>query len=114
MNFNSNAAGLPGGDATQESTNPLLQYMQQQSPEVLASVGNSASPEVREAVLRNVRGLLGMLPPEGFQVEITTDREHLASLLASAMFTGYFLRSMEQRMALDHQLALIDSESTEA
>ena len=45
---------------------------------------------------------MGMLPAESFNVQITTDRENLAGILASAMMTGYFLRQMEQRMQLDH------------
>jgi hypothetical protein len=34
-------------------------------------------------------------------VQIVTDRDNLAGLLASAMMTGYFLRKMEQRMELE-------------
>ena len=43
-----------------------------------------------------------MIPTEHFNVQVTTDRENLAGLLASAMMTGYFLRQMEQRMQLEH------------
>ncbi|MFM8003743.1 MAG: DUF760 domain-containing protein, partial [Dolichospermum sp.] len=43
-----------------------------------------------------------MMPPEHFHIQITTDRDNLAGLLASAMMTGYFLRQMEQRMQLEH------------
>ena len=45
-----------------------------------------------------------MLPSEGFSVQVTTDRDNLASLLGSAMMTGYFLRQMEQRMELDEMM----------
>jgi hypothetical protein len=45
-----------------------------------------------------------MLPSENFNVQITTDRENLAGLLASAMMTGYFLRQMEQRMEMEETL----------
>jgi hypothetical protein len=38
-------------------------------------------------------------------VQITTNRENLAGLLASAMMTGYFLRQMEQRMHLEENLS---------
>lgn len=84
-----------------EDINPLLQYLQHQSPEVLARVAKSASPEIKEIISQNVQGLLGMLPSEHFNVQIVTNRENLAGLLASAMMTGYFLRQMEQRMELD-------------
>jgi len=48
---------------------------------------------------------VGVLPSEGFNVQVTTDRENLAGLLASAMMTGYFLRQMEQRMELEHRVS---------
>lgn len=85
--------------------NPLLKYLQNQPPEVLARVAKSASPEIKEIISQNVKGLVGMLPSEHFDVHITTNRENLAGLLASAMMTGYFLHQMEQRMALEKNLA---------
>ncbi|ABA22029.1 DUF760 domain-containing protein [Anabaena sp. FACHB-709] len=85
-----------------EHPNQLLKYLQHQSPEVLARVAQSVSPEIKQIISQNVQGLVGMLPAENFNVQITTDKENLAGLLASAMMTGYFLRQMEQRMQLDH------------
>ncbi|MEB3181761.1 MAG: DUF760 domain-containing protein [Nostocaceae cyanobacterium] len=82
--------------------NQLLKYLQHQSPDVLAQVAKSVSPEIKEIITQNVQGLVGMLPSENFNVQITTDRDNLAGLLASAMMTGYFLRQMEQRMHLDN------------
>jgi CheY-specific phosphatase CheX len=82
--------------------NPLLKYLQHQPPEVLAHVAKSVSPEIKEIISHNVQGLVGLLPGENFHVQVTTDRENLAGLLASAMMTGYFLRQMEQRMQLDN------------
>ncbi|HEY9667071.1 MAG TPA: DUF760 domain-containing protein [Coleofasciculaceae cyanobacterium] len=90
-----------------ERANPLLNYLQHQSPDVLARVAKSASPAIQEIISQNVQGLVGMLPSESFNVQIVTDRENLAGLLASAMMTGYFLRQMEQRMELEE--TLIDS-----
>jgi hypothetical protein len=46
-----------------------------------------------------------MLPSEDFNVQIVTNRENLANLLASAMMTGYFLSQMEQRRNLDANLS---------
>lgn len=88
-------------DDAQDQVNPLLNYLQSQSPEILAHVAKSVSPEIKEIISQNVQGLVGMLPTENFNVKITTDRDNLAGLLASAMMTGYFLRQMEQRMHLD-------------
>ncbi|HAG84341.1 MAG TPA: hypothetical protein DD379_04030 [Cyanobacteria bacterium UBA11162] len=87
-----------------ESANQLLNYLQHQSPDVLSQVAKSASPEIQQIISQNVQGLVGMLPSENFNVQITTDRENLAGLLASAMMTGYFLRRMEQRMELETTL----------
>lgn len=89
-------------ESFEEHPNPLLNYLQHQSPEVLARVAQSVSPEIKQIISQNVQGLVGMLPPENFNVQITTDRDNLAGLLASAMMTGYFLRQMEQRMHLDN------------
>ncbi len=91
-------------DVEDSQTNLLLQYLQHQPPEVLARVVKSVSPEIKEIISQNVQGMVGMLPSEGFNVQITTDRDNLAGLLASAMMTGYFLRQMEQRMELDVHL----------
>ncbi|MFZ1029600.1 MAG: DUF760 domain-containing protein [Limnoraphis robusta] len=87
------------GNETAE--NALLSYLQHQHPDLLAHIAQSASPEIKEIISRNVQGLIGVLPSEDFDVQITTSRDNLASLLASAMMTGYFLRQMEQRMQLD-------------
>jgi hypothetical protein len=89
-------------DHFEENPNQLLKYLQHQPPEVLARVAQSVSPEIKHIISQNVQGLVGMLPAENFNVQITTDRDNLAGLLASAMMTGYFLRQMEQRMQLDH------------
>ncbi|MEA5419752.1 DUF760 domain-containing protein [Spirulina sp. CCNP1310] len=94
FNFNTEEADM----------NLLLRYLKQQHPEVLEQVAQSATPEVRQIITHNVQGLVGLLPTEDFNVQIITDRENMANLLASAMMTGYFLRRMEQRMELDASL----------
>ena len=84
--------------------NGLIQYLQDQSPDVLQRVAKSASNDIQDIIRHNVQGLLGMLPGEQFEVKVTASRDNLASLLASAMMTGYFLRQMEQRMELEESL----------
>jgi hypothetical protein len=84
--------------------NALIQYLQEQPPDVLQRVARSASSEIQDIIRHNVHGLLGMLPGEQFEVKVQTSRENLAGLLASAMMTGYFLRQMEQRMELETSL----------
>ena len=90
---------LQADEAT--GVNTLLNYLRHQSPDILERVARSASPRVKQIISHNVQGLIGVLPSEDFGVKITTDRESLAGLLASAMLTGYFLRQMEQRMELE-------------
>ena len=85
----------------EQRDNTLLQYLQKQHPETLAWIAQSASPEIKEIIYQNVQGLVGMLPMDDFDVQITTDREDFANLLASAMMTGYFLSRMEQRKNLE-------------
>ncbi|MDJ0716217.1 MAG: DUF760 domain-containing protein [Prochloraceae cyanobacterium] len=96
-------------DQQEPSINSLLQYLQQQNPEILARVAQSASPEIKQIISHNVRGLVGMLPSGDFNIQITTDRDNLATLLASAMMTGYFLGQMEQRKDLEDALSNSDS-----
>ena len=84
--------------------NALIQYLQDQPADVLQRVAKSASPEIQEIIKHNVQGLLGMLPGEQFEVKVTSSRDNFASLLASAMMTGYFLRQMEQRKELEESL----------
>ena len=92
-----------------QDSNELIQYLQEQSPDVLQRVAKSASPDIQDIIRHNVQGLLGMLPGEQFEVKVTSSRDNFASLLASAMMTGYFLRQMEQRKELEESL-LTDEE----
>ena len=101
MVFNPDNFDFFGEEAEESQANQLLKYLQHQSPEVLARVAKSVSPEIKQIISQNVQGLVGVLPSEVFNIQITTDRENLAGLLASAMMTGYFLRRMEQRMELE-------------
>ncbi|MEB3294073.1 MAG: DUF760 domain-containing protein [Synechococcales bacterium] len=79
----------------------LLQYVQSLSPETVAQLSRPSSSDVMQMMERNIVGLLGGLPAEGFDVTITTDRDNLGRLLASAMMSGYFLRNAEQRLAFE-------------
>ncbi len=103
MAFNSDF--LDSKTSADININQLLKYLQHQPPEVLAQVAKSASSQVKDVISHNVQGLLGLLPTDHFAVQVTTDREHLANLLGSAMMTGYFLRQMEQRMELEETLS---------
>ncbi|MCT7972847.1 DUF760 domain-containing protein [Laspinema olomoucense] len=86
-----------------EDENSLWEYMQELHPETIAKLSqpSSAAAEIME---RNLRGMLGALPPEHFGVTITTSRENLGRMLASAMMSGYFLHNAEQRQVLEQSL----------
>jgi hypothetical protein len=79
----------------------LWKYVQSMNPETVAQLSRPESQEVLQVMERNITGLLGGLPNEGFDVTIATSREHLGRLVASAMMSGYFLRNAEQRLALE-------------
>lgn len=112
MNNSSNQISEFFGGET-ESTNLLWQYVQSLSPETISQLSKPQSGEVLQVMERNIMGLLGFLPAEHFNVEITTSREHLGRLLASAMVSGYFLRNAEQRLNFEKSLQSIDSTASE-
>jgi hypothetical protein len=85
--------------------NTLLSYVKTMDPETMTHLSRPASAEVMQVIEHNVIGLLGGLPSQGFDVTITTSREHLGRLLASAMMSGYFLRGAEQRLAFEEQFS---------
>lgn len=87
-----------------EVANLLWHYVQSMSPETVAQLSKPTSTEVFQVMERNIVGMLGNLPPEHFGITITTSREHLGRLLASAMISGYFLRNAEQRMVFESAL----------
>ncbi|MBD2246191.1 DUF760 domain-containing protein [Nostoc sp. FACHB-892] len=92
-----------------ETSDLLWQYVKSLSPETVTQLSKPASAEVFQVMERNITGLLGNLPSEHFGVTVTTSRESLGRLLASAMISGYFLRNAEQRM--DFEMALQGSEA---
>ena len=91
----------PTAPKGQLSNNELFQYVQDMESSMIARLSQPASPEVLQLMEQHIQSILGVLPPEGFDVMITTDRDQLARLLASAMMNGYFLKTAEQRMALE-------------
>lgn len=96
-----------------ENSNLLWHYVQSLSPETIAQLSKPASSEVFQVMERNIVGLLGGLPPEHFGVTISTSRESLGRLLASAMISGYFLRNAEQRMSFDNAIAAAETSVSE-
>lgn len=97
-----------------ESANQLWNYVQSLSPETVSQMSRPTSQEVFQVMERNIVGLLGGLPAESFNVMITTSREDLGRLLVSAMMSGYFIRSAEQRMTFEKALAATEPEAPTA
>ena len=96
---NNTNSGFMGGAAVQG--NSLMQYVQSMEPETIAKLSHPVSGEVMQAMEHNIIAMLGGLPSEGFDVSVTTSRENLGRLLASAMMGGYFLKGAEQRLAME-------------
>jgi len=89
------------------SGNLLWKYVQSLNPETVTQL-SKPDPEVAQIMEQNLKGMLGHLPPENFGVAITTSRENLGQLLASAMMSGYFLNKAKQRMELDHSIQCLN------
>jgi hypothetical protein len=98
-------------DDNRHSKNDLWQYVQALSPDTIEQMSKPNSPEVFQLMEQNIMGLLGHLPSEHFAVSISTSREHLGRLLASAMMSGYFIRNAEQRMNFENTLCQMDASS---
>lgn len=94
-------------------SNLLWQYVQSMSPETVAYLSKPNSAEVFQVMERNIVGLLGNLPSEHFGVSVSTSREHLGRLLASAMISGYFLRNAEQRMVFENSVQMAEHHGSE-
>lgn len=92
------------GEENSGTNNSLWQYVQSMDSEAIAEMSKPTSSEVLQVMERQIISLLGNLPPEHFGVMITTSREHLGKLIASAILNGYFLRSAEQRMNFEKAL----------
>lgn len=92
------------GQSQTEAPNALFQYVQAMGSETIAQLSRPVSAEVMQVMEHNIVGLLGGLPTQHFDVTVTTSREQLGRLLASAMMSGYFLRGAEQRLAFEQAL----------
>ncbi|MGD1944332.1 MAG: DUF760 domain-containing protein [Leptolyngbyaceae cyanobacterium] len=95
-------------ESQKENGNNLLEYVQSMSPETVSQLSRPVSPDVMQEKEHNVIGLLGGLPAQHFDISVTTSREHLGRLLASAMMSGYFLKGAEQRLAFEEAIVATD------
>ncbi len=99
----SSAQALGLTNASLSIDNALAQYIQALPEEAVARMHQPAD-EAAEMMKGNIMGMLGVLPSQAFDISITTSKENLGQLMASAMAYGYFLHTAEQRMALEKTL----------
>eukprot|EP00210_Caulerpa_lentillifera_P000573 g554.t1 len=64
----------------------------------------NVSVEAMDAIQKTASGMLGMLPPTQFQIQIQALRDPLANLVFSSLCTGYALRNAEYRLHLQDSL----------
>ena len=95
----STTQSLGSFDSPFSMDNPLAKYIQSLPEDAIARMHQPAL-DAAKLMEGNLRGMLGVLPGQLFDVNIMTSRENLGQLMASAMAYGYFLHVAEQRMAL--------------
>jgi hypothetical protein len=96
--FNSDSFQAP-----QPHSSGLSAYIKSLPPETIARL---AQPNDEAASLMNqyLLDLLGEFPTNRLNVVITTDHNHLAHLLASAMAYGFFLKTAQERQTMEKSL----------
>ena len=91
---------------TPSSDNELWQYLQNQGPQNAQTLTQQVSENALEILSHHIRGMLGTLPSRQFEVQVVTSRDNLSQLLTGAMMTGYYLRTQEQKLQLEHSFGL--------
>eukprot|EP00241_Pyramimonas_parkeae_P012562 CAMPEP_0114236192 /NCGR_PEP_ID=MMETSP0058-20121206/6701_1 /TAXON_ID=36894 /ORGANISM="Pyramimonas parkeae, CCMP726" /LENGTH=276 /DNA_ID=CAMNT_0001348101 /DNA_START=302 /DNA_END=1132 /DNA_ORIENTATION=- len=87
----------------------LLQYVQNVDPTIMDQFVQRAPSQVVEAMRQTVSNMLGTLPPQFFEVTVTSLGENLAQLMYSVMMTGYMFRNAQYRIELRTSLLSLPS-----
>ena len=103
----SSAQAVSSTSASFGIDNALAHYIQALPEEAVGRMHQPAAEAVK-LMEHNIIGMLGALPSEAFDMSITTSRQNLGQLMASAMAYGYFLHTAEQRMALEKTLPQLE------
>jgi hypothetical protein len=90
-----------------EQSNLLAQFIQSLPEDAIARM-HEPNPEAAQLMHRNLANVFGVLPSDQFQSTVTTSREALAQLVASAMKYGYFLHASEQRLSLKNTFSQME------
>mmetsp|Transcript_68709 Transcript_68709/g.129662 ORF Transcript_68709/g.129662 Transcript_68709/m.129662 type:complete len:410 (+) Transcript_68709:60-1289(+) len=92
--------------------NPVYEQISGIEPaELVAEFAKTAPLEVQHTVKATIASLMGSLPDDVFNSQITTTGRNLASLMFNMQMTGYMFRSAEYRMSLQESL-LATSDTT--
>ena len=67
-------------------------YVEEVQPGLIDQFMTRAPAEVVDAMRETVTSMIGTLPPQFFEVTVTTVAENLAQLMFSVMMTGYMFR----------------------
>ena len=103
-NLSNRLSGFMSSESeTAREKNSLMEYIQSLHPETITQL-SQPNEEATQVMEESLTSMLGHLPTEAFGVTITTSREQLGRLLASAMMGGYFLNNAQQRMTLEKSL----------
>jgi len=78
----------------------FLKYVQDVQPQVMEQFADKAHPQVVDAMRQTVTNMLGTLPPQFFQVTVSTVGENLAQLMYTVLMSGYMFRNAQYRMEL--------------
>lgn len=95
----------PAADTESLQENPLIRFFQDKNQEDFIRYANEISPSAKELFEGTMNGLLGQLPNDMVNVNLSMNREALQHLLLSSMVTGYLAKSFENRLELEKQYA---------
>lgn len=84
--------------------NSLRQRLLDVPPLELVTLKKGVSAECLSAMQRTVSGMLGLLSPDQFRINVQCGRESLHRLLTSATMTGYTLHNVENRLIVQRTL----------
>ncbi|KAG0582919.1 hypothetical protein KC19_3G095400 [Ceratodon purpureus] len=99
-------AAKPVDSAAFKSRRDMLQeYVKNVQPEFMERFVQKAPSQVVEAMRQTVTSMLGTLPPQFFDIHVSTIAENLAQLMYSVMMTGYMFRNAQYRLELQQSLS---------
>lgn len=90
------------GKKIESTKGSILSFFNEREPDELLRLASELSPDAKAFFELSLSSLLGQLPPQLADVEITTSREGLYQLLLSGMVTGYLTKAVEDKISLEN------------